>query len=98
MVYSQSVNQRTDNSMAKKKDKRTNKDLQNITHKTNDQITRTQLKTSGELRCSGMVGSSCSDIKGSKVVDSIDYGISMCTGCALPLFVELVIFVSSGFI
>jgi len=36
----------TDNSMAKKKqDKRTNNDLQNITHKTNDRGTRTPLKT-----------------------------------------------------
>ena len=28
-----------------KKDKRTNNDLQNITHKTKDQVTRTPLKT-----------------------------------------------------
>ena len=38
---SESVNQRrTDNTMAKKKD--TNNDLQNITHKTKDRVTRTQ--------------------------------------------------------
>jgi hypothetical protein len=30
------------------------------THKTKDQITRTPLKTGGELRCSGRVSSSCS--------------------------------------
>jgi len=36
---------RTDNTMAKrKKYKRTNNDLQNITHKTKDQVTRTPLK------------------------------------------------------
>jgi hypothetical protein len=52
---------RTDNTMAKKKKyKRTNKDLQNITHKTKDRVTRTPLKTGVELRCSGRVGSSCS--------------------------------------
>ena len=30
------------------------------TYKTKDRITRTPLKTGGELRCSGRVGSSCS--------------------------------------
>jgi hypothetical protein len=30
--------------MTKKKDKRTNNDLQNITHKTKDRVTRTTLK------------------------------------------------------
>ena len=44
----------------KKKYKRTNNDLQNIHIKTKDRITRTPLKTGGELRCSGRVGSSCS--------------------------------------
>ena len=44
----------------KKKDKWTNNDLQNITHKTKDPATRTPLKTGGEPRCSGMVSSSCS--------------------------------------
>jgi hypothetical protein len=34
----------------KKKDKRTNNDLQNITHKTTDRVTRTPLKTGGELK------------------------------------------------
>jgi len=33
----------------KKKDKKTNNDLQNITHKTKDQVTQTPLKTGGEL-------------------------------------------------
>jgi hypothetical protein len=32
----------------------------NITHKTKDRVTRTPLKTGGELRCSGRVSSSCS--------------------------------------
>ena len=65
--------QKTDNTMAKrqttqwpkdrqhngqkKKDKRTNRDLQNITYKTKDRVTRTSLKTGDELECSGMVGS-----------------------------------------
>jgi len=30
------------------------------THKTEDRVTRTQLRTGAELRCSGRVGSSCS--------------------------------------
>ena len=32
----------------------------NHTHKTKDRVTRTPLKTGGELRCSGRVRSSCS--------------------------------------
>jgi hypothetical protein len=39
----------------KKKDKRTNHDLQNITYKTKDRVTRTPLKTEGEFRWSGRV-------------------------------------------
>jgi hypothetical protein len=35
------------------KRKRTKNNLQNITHKTKDQVTRTPLKTVDELRCSG---------------------------------------------
>jgi hypothetical protein len=39
--------------MAKRKRrKRTNNHLQNITHKSTDGVTRTPLKTGGELRCS----------------------------------------------
>jgi hypothetical protein len=44
----------------KKTDKRTNNDLQNITHKTKDRVTRAPLKTGGELRFSRRVSSSCS--------------------------------------
>jgi hypothetical protein len=43
-----------------KKDKRTNNDLQNIIHKTQDRVPRNSLKPGGELRCSGRVSSSCS--------------------------------------
>jgi hypothetical protein len=35
-----------------KKDKRTNNDMQNITHKTKDRGTRTPLNIGGKLRCS----------------------------------------------
>ena len=48
--------------MAKRK--KVQKDKQRSTkhtHKTNDQVTRTPLKTGGELMCSGRVGSSCSN-------------------------------------
>jgi hypothetical protein len=34
--------------------------IYNHTHKTKDRVTRTQLKTGDELRCSGRVSSSCS--------------------------------------
>ena len=44
----------------KKKDKRRNNDLQDITHKTKDQVTQTSLKTGDELRCSGRISSSFS--------------------------------------
>ena len=37
------------------KSTRTNNDLQNTTHKTNDRATRTPLKTKVELRCSRMI-------------------------------------------
>jgi hypothetical protein len=43
--------------MAKRKKQRSTK----YTHKTKDRVTRTPLKTGGELRCSGMVS------KGKKV-------------------------------
>ena len=50
-----------DNTMDKrKKDKRTNNDLQNTTQKNKDWATRTPLKTGDELMCSGRVGSACS--------------------------------------
>ena len=35
-------------------------DKQRSTYKTKDRVTRTPLKTGGELRCSGRVSSSCS--------------------------------------
>ena len=43
----------------KKKDKMTNNDLQNITQKTKDWVTRTPLNTGSELMCSGRVINSC---------------------------------------
>ena len=43
-----------------KKNKRTNNDLQNITDKTKDQVTRTPLNTWAGFRCSGRLSSSCS--------------------------------------
>jgi hypothetical protein len=46
----------------RKNNKRTNNDLQNTAQKTEDQTTRTALKTVGALRCSGRVGSSSSNI------------------------------------
>ena len=43
-----------------KRDRRTNNDLQNTTHKTKDRVTRTPLNTGCEIGCSGRVSSSCS--------------------------------------
>jgi hypothetical protein len=43
----------------KKKDKGTNSDLQTITHKTKDRITRTPLNNRGKFKCSGRISSSC---------------------------------------
>jgi len=43
--------------MAEENDIKTNNDVQNITHKTEDRVTLTPLKTGGELMCSGMVSS-----------------------------------------
>ena len=58
---SESVNlRRTDTTMTKKKDERKSNDLQNITLKTKDRVTRTPLKTGGELGCFKKVSSSCS--------------------------------------
>jgi hypothetical protein len=44
----------------RKKYKRTNNDLQNIHYKTKDRVTRTPMKTGGELSCPGSVSCSCS--------------------------------------
>ena len=43
-----------------KEDKGINNDLQNITHQNKVRVTRTPLKSGGELRCSGRVSSSSS--------------------------------------
>ena len=61
---------RTDNTMAKREEQtiqwpkeKAQKDKQRSTkhtYKTKDRVTQTPLKTRGELRCSGKVGSSCS--------------------------------------
>ena len=40
---------RKDNTLTTENGKKTNDDLQNITHKTKDQVTQTPLKTGGEL-------------------------------------------------
>ena len=52
-----SKNNRQHNAQKKKKDKQRST---KYTHKTKDRVTRTQLKTGGEISCSGRVCSSCS--------------------------------------
>ena len=44
----------------KKGNKRTNNDLQNTTHKTNNRVTRTPLEHGGEVRYCGRVINPCS--------------------------------------
>jgi 4-diphosphocytidyl-2C-methyl-D-erythritol kinase len=72
----------------KKKDKSTNNDLQNITHKTKDRVTRTLLKTEGELRSSGRVSSSSSTSGTCRVtlvtnLANAGVAISLCTPIAI---------------
>ena len=58
---SESVYRRqTDNKMAKWKVQRDKQRSTKHTHKTKDRVTRTPLKTRGELMCSGSVSRSCS--------------------------------------
>ena len=59
----------------KKKYKRTNNDLQNITHKTKDRVTRTPLKIGVELRCSGSVSSSFSTSGTSSVNQNLSFKV-----------------------
>jgi hypothetical protein len=56
-----------------KKDKGTNSDLQNITHKIKDEVTRIPLTTGSELTFSRRVGSSSSTTGSHKAGDVISY-------------------------
>jgi hypothetical protein len=59
--YSETVyRRRTDNTMAKEKVQKDKQRSTKHTHKTKDRVTRTPLKTGGEVRWSGRVSSSCS--------------------------------------
>ena len=71
----ENVNLRTDNTMAKKKEKRTNNDVQNTTQKIKDRAIRTSLKSGDELRCSGRVSNSCSTCDNSSVTVIYAYPI-----------------------
>ena len=51
---------RTDNTMAKRKSTKGRTRSTKHTYKTKDRVTRTPLRTGGELRCSGRVRSFCS--------------------------------------
>jgi hypothetical protein len=84
-VYSEAVNlRRTDNTMAKRKVKRTNNDLQITTQKMTDRATRTSLKTGGELRCSGRVSSSCSTCDNNRV--TVIYAYPICNMIAIYMY------------
>ena len=54
---SESVNRRTDNTMAKRNEQKDKQHSTKHTHKTKERITRTPLKTGVELGCSGRAGS-----------------------------------------
>ena len=51
---------RTDNTMAKRKRTKGQTTINKVYKKTKDRVTRTPLKTGGELKCSGRVSCSCS--------------------------------------
>jgi hypothetical protein len=57
-----------ENNGQKKKDKQRST---KHTYKTKDRVTRTTLKTGGELRCFGRVGSSCSTSSGTRRIDIV---------------------------
>jgi hypothetical protein len=62
----ESVNWRTDRTMTKKVQQNKERSTKHA-HKAKDRVTRTLLKTWGELWCSGRVGSSCSSSGTSRV-------------------------------
>ena len=75
--------------VTKKNDKRTNNDLQNITHKTKDRVTQTLLKAGGELMRSGRVSSSCS-ASGTRVAQSLFFCVMSCRSFLIYLFFFIV--------
>ena len=58
---SESVYRRTDKQWPKEKVQKDKQRSTKHTYKTKDRVTRTPLKTGGELRCTGKVSSSCSN-------------------------------------
>ena len=71
-----------------KRDKKTNNDLQNNTHKTKDRVTRIPLKTGGELRCSGRVRNSCST-SGTRRVNAKRHWYQLIwRSCVMPVYVN----------
>ena len=74
----------------KKKDKRTNKDLQNTTQKTKDRATRTPLKTGNEYKCYGRVGSSCSLVPSVVLFRQYYANIVVICNVEINIFAELV--------
>jgi hypothetical protein len=69
------------------------------THKTEDRVTRTQLRTGAELRCSGRVGSSCSS-SGACLVTLVTNPVVVCSssiyGFRLPLWYLQTLFTFSS--
>ena len=57
--------------MAKKRVQKAKQRSTKHTHKTKDRVTRTPLKTGGELRCFGRVSSSCSTTSGTRRVNLV---------------------------
>jgi hypothetical protein len=72
----------------KKRNRRTNNDLQNTTHKTKDRVTRTPLSTGCEIRCSGRVSSSCSSSDTRRVTLVTNLVISYERGQDRKMFTE----------
>jgi hypothetical protein len=71
--------------MAKKNNKRTK-----------DRVTRTPLKTRGELRCSGRVSSSCSTIKEEKLALGLELWVFNTTFNTISVIIAAVRYIGGG--
>jgi hypothetical protein len=85
IILSKAVENNFLDSGQKKKEKGTSNDLQNITQKTKDPVTRTPLKIGGELKCSETVSRSCS-IRDTVVLLSYIYLIIIASNSNLVIF------------
>jgi hypothetical protein len=72
----------------KKKDHRTNNDLQDIKKKTKDQVTRTPSKNRDELRCSGRISRSCSTCDTRRLIAKRHEHHQIWKSCRIPVSIN----------